>query len=249
MSSNTKTAFMKVFHTLLIVSSICFSSCRFFGGERISGNGHISSQQKSAGSFNSVRVSGGIKVHVSQETTQAVKIETDQNLMQYIDVYNDGNTLVIKEKSGYNLDPTKDIIAYVSAPLFKDIDVSGSCDIIGDNIISGSDELSMHVSGSGDIIMQVNCPKVNTEISGSGSVNLKGQVTDFNAEVSGAGDIRCYDLITDNTRLDLSGSSDAEVTANKQLKVDASGSSTVTYKGTANVSQQISGSGSVRKAG
>ena len=83
----------------------------------------------------------GHKVHVMQSSTNSVKIETDDNLMQYIDVYVEGNTLHIKSKTGYNLNPSKDIIAYVSAPAFKDISVSGSGDIIGDNAISGNDPL------------------------------------------------------------------------------------------------------------
>jgi hypothetical protein len=240
---------MRISHIFLALSLFAFSSCRYFGGERISGDGHIVSQQRNAGSFHSVDVSGGIKVHVRQDAASSVKVEADQNLMQYIDVYNDGSTLVIKEKDGFNLNPSKDIVVYVAAPVFKDIDVSGACDIIGDGPISGSEELSMHVSGSGDIIMQVALPKVSAEISGSGSVNLKGQATNFSASVSGSGDVKCFELVTDNTKLDLSGSSDAEITANKQLDIEASGSSNISYKGSASVNQSISGAGSVKKVG
>lgn len=230
-----------------VLFTVC--SCRYFGGERISGDGHVVTRQRSADGFNRVDVSGGIKVHVRQEATTSVKVEADQNLMEYIDVYNNGNTLVIKEREGYHLNPSKDIIVYVAAPVFKDIEVSGACDIIGDNTISGNEELRMHVSGAGDIIMQVALPKVSAEISGSGSIDLKGQATDFSAHVSGSGDVKCFDLVTDNTTLDLSGASEVEVTVNKQLDIDASGASNVQYKGNANVRQQISGAGSVKKAG
>ncbi len=242
-------SFMRISHLFLALSIVALSSCRYFGGERISGDGRVVTQQKTAGNFNSVDVSGGIKVHVRQDATSSVKVEADQNLMEYIDVYNDGNTLVIKEKDGFNLNPSKDIVVYVSAPVFKEIEVSGACDIIGENTISGNEDLNMRVSGSGDIIMEVALPKVSAKISGSGSINLKGQATDFTAHVSGSGDVKCFDLVTDNTKLDLSGSSDAEVTANKQLNIEASGSSSISYKGNASVSQSISGSGSVKKVG
>jgi len=218
-------------------------------GERISGNGHITSQQKNVGSFNSVDVSGQVVVHVRQDASSSVKIETDENLLQYLDVFTDGDRLVIRTKEGFNLDPSKDIIAYVSAPVFKDIDLSGQCDIVGDGPLSGNEPLSMHVSGQGDISLEVHLPKVSTEISGQGTVSLKGQVNDFNASVSGQGDVKCFDLITENTTLDISGGSDVEVTANKQLNIDASGSSSVNYKGNANVNQNISGAGSVKKVG
>jgi hypothetical protein len=139
------------------------------------------------------------------------------------------------------------VIVYVSAPLYKEIEVSGACDIIGDGPINNSGDLGLHVSGSGEINMQVMAPKVYAEVSGSGTIGLKGQATNFEAHVSGSGDIRCFDLVTDNTRLDISGASDVEVTANKQLNIEASGSSDVRYKGAANVSQSISGSGSVKR--
>ena len=239
---------MRIFATLLF-GLVALSSCRYFGGEPVYGNGHVVAQQRTADSFNSVDVSGAIKVHVRQEAAPSVKIETDENLIEYVDVYNEGNTLVIKARSGYNLHATKDIIVYVSAPVFKNIEVSGSCDIIGEGTISGNEELSMHVSGSGDIFMQVALPKVDAEVSGSGSINLKGQATDFSAHVSGSGDVRCFDLVPDITRLDLSGSSDVEITANKQLDIDASGASSISYKGNASVSQKISGAGSVKKVG
>jgi hypothetical protein len=240
---------MRISYTVLALGLFTLSSCRYFGGEHISGNGHVVTRQRNADSFNSVDVSGGIKVHVRQDPSSSVKVEADENLMEYIDVYNDGNTLVIKERQGYNLDPSKDIVVYVAAPVFREIEVSGACDIVGDNTISGNEALSMHVSGAGDIIMQVALPKVNAEISGSGSINLKGQATDFSAHVSGAGGVKCFDLITENTKLDLSGASEVEVTANRQLDIDASGASTVEYKGNANVSQNISGAGSVKKVG
>jgi hypothetical protein len=40
-----------------------------------------------------------------------------------------------------------------------------------------------------------------------------------------------------------------EITANKQLNIEVSGSSSVRYKGNASVSQNISGAGSVKKEG
>jgi hypothetical protein len=240
---------MRISNIILATVIISLSSCRYFGGERVYGDGHIVTQQRNTGSFEKVDVSGGIKVHVRQESSPSVKLELDQNLMEYIDVYTEGNTLVIKEKQGYNVQATKDIIVYVAAPVIKDIDVSGACDIIGDNMISGSQELNLHVSGSGDIIMEVTLPKLSAEISGSGSINIKGQATNFSAHVSGSGDVKCFDLMTDITELDLSGSSDAEVNANKQLNIEASGSSSITYKGNASVNQNISGSGSVKKVG
>lgn len=226
---------------------ILLSSCSMFGGKRVSGNGKIISQARQVSSFNSIAASGSLKVHIRQDASATVKIETDENLMEYVDVHTDGNTLIIKTKDGYNLDPSKDLIIYTSAPVYKSIDVSGSGDIVSEGIISGNEALSVEVSGSGNINMQVALPKITTSVSGSGDVLLKGTSKEFEGSISGSGSIKAFDLATDNTKLDLSGAADAEVNAAQTLNVQVSGSGGVKYKGAASVNQSISGSGSVKK--
>lgn len=232
------------FPLLLIV---LLSSCRFIGGERITGDGRIVTQQRSTGSFNSVEVSGALEVHVRQDAANSVKIETDANLMEYIEIFTDGNTLVIKPRKRANLDPSKDLIVYVTAPSFRDIDISGASKIVGEGMISGSEPLDLHMSGAGEMSMQVSVPSLNADISGASTLMLKGKANDFTAEASGASEIKCIDLVTEKTLLDLSGASDAEVTVNRQLDADASGASSVTYRGNASVNQKVSGAGSVKK--
>jgi biopolymer transport protein ExbD len=232
---------------LLLAVAAALSSCNLFGGKRVSGSGKITVQDRKVSSFNSIEASGSVKVHIRQDSSSSVRIETDENLMEYVDVYTTGSTLVIKEKDGFNLDPSKDLIVYTSAPVYESVDVSGSGDIISDNIISGGEPLEMGVSGSGMINVQVALPKVSVDVSGSGDVILKGTSKEFSGSISGSGSIKAFDLTTDVTLLRLSGAADAEVTANQKLDVSVSGSGDVKYKGSATVSQSISGSGSVKK--
>ena len=59
---------MRISNIILATVIISLSSCRYFGGERVYGDGHIVTQQRNTGSFEKVDVSGGIKVHVRQES-------------------------------------------------------------------------------------------------------------------------------------------------------------------------------------
>jgi len=108
-------------------------------GERIYGDGHITTKEQNVASFTGVDVGGAIEVHIKQDAAHSVKIEADENLMQYIEVYTSGSTLNIHPRNGVNLDPSREIIVYVSAPAFKSIEVSGASKVIGDNAISGSE--------------------------------------------------------------------------------------------------------------
>jgi hypothetical protein len=217
----------------------------------VRGNGNIKTEDRSVGSFKNVDVSGATNVYVSQgqDGQHSVKIEGDENLLQYIEISQEGDKIIVRDRPGYNLQPSDNMKIYVTSPVFNNIDVSGACDIIGQNKIVNPENLEFHLSGAGDIKMEVDAPGLRAEISGSGSIDLKGQTKDLELTMSGAGNANCYDLMAENTKVDISGVGSAEVFASVKLDAEVSGAGSVSYKGNAsNVSQHISGAGSVTKA-
>jgi len=240
---------MKKFVLLLLPVSMLFASCLYFGGKKVKGNGHIETDERSVSSFHSVEVRGAIDVYVSQGALQPVKIETDENLLKYVEVEQHGEKVVIKNRHGYNIRPTQKVKVFVTSPDYRSLQVSGACNIIGQTKISTSEALDLSVSGAGDIKMEVDAPKLSADISGSGTVDLKGQTKDFELGLSGAGKARCFEMLSENTEVDISGAGSADVYASVKLDAEVSGAGSVKYKGNAsNVNQQVSGAGSVKKA-
>lgn len=233
--------------TLLFVLLLSlFSACRLFGGKRVSGNGTIVTKDINAGSFENVEASGAVTVYLRQNATPSVKLETDENLLEFVEVRVDGNTLHIHTKKGYNLDPSKEVIVYAWAPVFKEAGVSGASKLLGQGTLTG-DKLSVTASGASEINLDVDIATLESDLSGASNLRLKGKSENFSVEASGASTISCMDLSADKAVLDLSGASNAKVTANKELKIDASGASDVEYRGNADVNQKSSGASSVRK--
>ncbi|MEP7279799.1 MAG: head GIN domain-containing protein [Bacteroidota bacterium] len=238
----------KLLLIMMVVASVA-PSCRFAFGKRIKGNGHITTQEQSVSAFKNVEVSGAIDLYVAQGDTKPVKIETDDNLQQYIEVRQEGDRVVIKFKEGTNPKPTDKIKVYVRSPLYNTIDVSGASNITGQTKIVNTENMVLQVSGAGDINMDINAPDIHAEVSGAGSVNLKGETKTFDLNLTGAAKAHCFELLSENTRVDISGAGDADVYASVKLDAQVSGAGSVRYKGGAsNVAQQVSGAGSVRKA-
>lgn len=205
-------------------------------------------EERSVSSFTKVEVHGAIDVYLSQGKLTPVRIETDENLISYIEVIEEGNSLTLTSRKGYNLDPSRGIKVYISSPSIKSIDVSGASNITGQTKMDISDKMVLMVSGSGEMNMEVDAPKIEASISGSGEVNLKGKTRDFELSLSGAGNASCYELLSENTSVDISGAGGAEVYASQELKADVSGAGKVSYKGNAkNINQQVSGAGTVKK--
>lgn len=239
---------MKQIFLFLIAGTMLASSCGFIGGKKVHGDGNWKTDERSVGSFDEVQVSGAIDVYVSQGAAQPVKIETDANLMEYVEVNVEGSRLVIKTRNGYNLDPTQEMKVYVTAPLYKSIQVSGACDVIGQNEISSSGKIDMGVSGAGEIKMEISSPEVTVDLTGAGAATLRGQTKKFDISLSGAGHIRCFDLKSETTEVDITGAGEAEVFASVAITGSISGAGSVHYKGGGSPSVNTTGAGSVHKA-
>ena len=216
--------------------------------DKVRGNGTIKVENRTAGTFTGVDVGGNIDLYVKQDSARSVRIEADENLMQYIEVKMEGEKLVIQSKDGYNLSGSKHIKVYVSSPVFRELEASGACDIFGENVLSTTDEIRIDISGASNAELELKAPKVSAEMTGASSLRLKGQTKDLHIEGTGASHAKCYELLSENADVDVTGASSAEVFASVKLNADASGASDVLYKGNAAVNQSASGAGSVKKS-
>jgi hypothetical protein len=239
---------MKKLLLILMVVVITAPSCRYMWNRGIRGDGNIKTEEHAVSSFKNVEVSGNIDLYISQGDNKPVKIETDQNLQQYIEVSQEGDKIVIKFRDGVNLHPSKKIKAYVTSPVYNTIDVSGASTINGEAKITNPEKMTLQVSGAGDINLDVNAPAISVDVSGAGDVKLKGETKTFDLDLTGAGKAHCYELLSENTKVDISGAGDADVYASVKLDAQVSGVGNINYKGGAtDVAQQVSGAGSVKK--
>ncbi len=230
----------------MLIASL--SSCQFVGGKRVRGSGNVISQERKFTGFTDVEVGSAIHLYVKQDSVFSVKVETDDNLQDYIDVRMNNGTLTIEQEDNSRLDATGKISVYVSAPLYRRLKASGASEIHGQNILAADEAISVEVSGASEAEMHLKAPSVSGEMTGASKLRLSGQTKDLRIDGTGASKAFCFDLLAENTNVDLSGASHAEVFASIKLDADASGASGILYKGNATVSQRTSGAASVKKS-
>src|SRR5690349_14210325 len=144
---------------------LLFSSCRQIFAKRIRGNGNITTQTRSAGEFNSIDVSGSIDIYVRQDSSSSIRVETDDNLQQYVETMRDGEVLRIKTEEGYNLKPSRQIKVYVSSSIFKRFEASGACNVFSEAKINNPSDVDVDLSGSCDITLEISAPKITADVS------------------------------------------------------------------------------------
>jgi hypothetical protein len=239
---------MRKLTLLLIAGSFLVVSCNFIGAKKVRGNGVLQAQQRNITDFKGVSVRGDMDVVLVPGSAFSVRVEADENLLPYIETERDGNMLVIAPRKGYNLRPETEMKIYVTAPIINDVEVVGSGNVVSQGIITANNKLTTDVSGSGDVKLEVDAPEVGAEITGSGNINLGGNTRKFTAEITGSGDLMSFNLLSETTDVEISGSGNAKVFASKQLGIEINGSGNVDYKGNpASINQNVAGSGNVNK--
>jgi hypothetical protein len=241
---NMKKLFLLSFFGLLI-----FCSCNYMDGKRVKGNGNVVTRDRNTtGKFHSVDVSGALNIYVKQDSGQAVRVEADENLQDLIEIHEENGTLYISPRDNFNLDPSNNAIKiFVTAPQYRNLEVTGASNIYGENRITSSETLGIHLTGASEAKLDVKAPRIDAEMTGASHISLSGETKDLDIEGSGASGVKCFDLKTENTRLDISGACSAEIFASVKLDVEASGASEVQYKGTPAVTQSVTGASNIRK--
>ena len=91
--------------------------------------------------------------------------------------------------------------------------------------------MDVSLSGSGDIVLNIESNKAKANVSGSGDITLKGRASNLLATVTGSGDFHGFDLDSVNTEVSVTGSGDAKVNCSGELKARVTGSGDIEYRG------------------
>ena len=231
---------------LFVSIAFIFISCVVVvGGESVSGSGTIIEQERNVSEFNRVHLKGSGKVFLSRGKMQLLKIKTDDNIMPLIETDVSGKKLTVSHGK-HHLRPTV-FEVFITVENLEGVAISGSGDVTGADRFA-AETFYTEISGSGDIVMEVETGRLESKISGSGDILLSGKAEDYTASISGSGKINAFDMQANNVSVKISGSGDCRVSASESLDAKISGSGDVYYKGRPKINTHISGSGSLNSS-
>lgn len=223
------------------------SNVHFGHWPNVSGSGSITRETRTVSGFTQIEVSGAGEVILTQGSDEGLVIETDNNLMPYIETTVENGRLKIYPKQ-VNLRPTKILRYEISLKQINSVSLSGSHKVHAEHL--KADNLNVSVSGSGRIVMpHLEANDLSIHISGSGNSQIAGKVIKQSISVSGSGDHNADSLDSQIAEIRISGSGSAIVWAREKLDVSVSGSGNIQYYGSPSVSQHVSGSGKVKHLG
>ena len=196
----------------------------------------INAEVRQLPKFSSIEVSGTISLYLSQgnETGVAISAEDEKNNSKIKTEVIEGVLKISVEGGIWNTFSlaNKQLKAYVSVVDISRLTISGAS-YVSINGVLKSNLLQVNISGASEVKGNVNLQNFDLDMSGASVVRLAGSVSEGTIDASGASKINSYDLSFRKLKVNASGASQIRITAKEELAADASGGSTIYYKGDA----------------
>lgn len=196
---------------------------------RVDGSKKVKRQVK-VKPFSKIEMRGSVDVVFRQASGKpVVAVEGSSAWQESVDVYSDGKTLVLTQKTttGWHTSGDEGVKVYVSAPDLTSVTLNGSGDFDIDGTLT-TGRLEVNVRGSGDVDMKnVVCSDASVKVYGSGDVDITKLVARRTADIGvyGSGDVEVGFAKSGFVTCGVYGSGDVELKGSvRELKKQVKGS-------------------------
>ena len=210
--------------TLAIIIIIIFFIKNNLTKNNIQGSGNIISKSRELNNFTSIILLGSIDVNIKTSESNNCVVVADDNLIPYIKTEVVNNKLNISLNESYSSEDK--LVVNINTPNYDEVSLSGSGNI---NILDfKNNNLSLNISGSGNI-------------------TGNGEVETLVVKINGSGNLMSKEIKSKSATITINGSGDGEVFASDSISAKINGSGNIKYFGNPeNVDSIINGSGNIK---
>ncbi|WP_407401891.1 DUF4252 domain-containing protein [Chryseobacterium sp.] len=221
---------------------------------------YLNGETRNVGEFSALHVSTGVKVVYKQESKTSVKVIADADKLGNIITKVENGTLKIYiDNKGKNNLRFKNLSINVSAPHLKnvkalsgaqltivdelsmdnfDLETSSGGSVVGKLKIR--DALIINASSGSNVKANISSQRISVKNSSGANVELKGSANEGFFDVSSGASLDGVDFRTNNTIIESTSGSSANVNVKDKMKVKASSGGSVRYKGNPEIESNIS---------
>lgn len=202
-----------------------------------------STEDFTVAAFNKLEMGDAFTINVKKAAQYSVKASGELNDLNDLSVRTntDGELRISYRNSWRKRHPMQ---IDITMPDLAEVDFSGAsvAQIEGFESLG---ILEIELSGASRASFYGSANRLEAELSGASELTLSGSGQMLEVESNGASRLNAYDFPCKTGNLELSGASSNRVNLSQTLWVQASGASTVRWKGNAVVTQKLTGGSSV----
>ena len=196
----------------------------------VRGSGDLVTEEYDFEDFTKVDISNTFRADIRQSDTFSVSVEVDDNVLELIEVTQDGDTLRLRLESGTGVSNAT-IEATITMPEIVALNVSGASRAT----VTGFENLGafdVQVSGASEAEGVLDVTRLNLHVSGASKASFEGGGVEADLRVSGASSVDLENFLLEIASVNISGASNATVHVSDELgPVDVSGASRLRYLG------------------
>jgi hypothetical protein len=234
---------------LSIVLLISLQGCRdgVIDRETIRGSGSISEETHTFTGITGVQLStiGELDIHLGDK--EELRIEADDNLLQYIETKMDGGYLTIGSRRGVRLRPSQGVRYTLTVKELEFIGLSSTGNVHAPTL--SADRFEIRVTSTGDLSVDgIEAKSLDVRISSTGDVRIgEGVVDEQEIHISSTGDYDGESVRSAKVTVGLSSTGSARLWAEQSLDATVRSTGSVYYKGNPEVSDSHSSTGRVKR--
>jgi len=234
--------------TLTILSAALFLFSCDIHDDHIVPSSNITTTQATFSDYNGIDASTAFTVYINfSNDEESIEIEANDNLHQHIEVKKQNGILFIGIEDNVHVRGNATLNAYITTKDLSSFSASGASRIIVEDLVE-TNNAQIYLSGASKFIGQFNVDQLYSDLSGASILDIDGFSNDFELDASGASVFRNYVFSTKKMKADLSGASNAYLTVEEEIDIEASGASSLMFKGNAIITHQdLSGASTVKK--
>lgn len=242
----------------VLVSSNLFSSSQFItdsvnaftetiskyfstSSDSIQGSGKLISQEKVIENITNIHIKGIGTLNISQGDRESLVITTDDNIMPYIHVVKNNNTLSLSIDAEHPINTTKLEYKLIVKNLAA-VRALGST-ITQLHTISAN-TLQLDVKGSSTLSGSITVETLELDAAGSTKVTLTGKAKEQKIDIKGSSRFNGNTLTGANAYISSKGASNIELNISDKISGSMAGAGTLSYSGNPTVT--VSQSGAVK---
>lgn len=206
------------------------------GKTEVTGSGNVITRDVNVNSFSKLNVSGVFNVVLAQGNSEAVKVEAEDNLQDLVLVNQSDNGLTVSMKKDVNIKKSKKMTVYITFRQLKTIELK----TVGNVTTTGSltfDDLQMRNQSVGNVELKLSAHSLKLDNHSVGNLEIEGKADNAVISNKSVGNLDAGSFVVQTIDIDNNGIGNAEVNAEKNLKMKSSGIGKVRNKGNGTVTK------------
>jgi len=214
---------------------------------KVQGSGTLAVRTYEVSSFTRLHLSvrGTVRFVVGEE--EKVEVETDDNLLDYLQVVNSGRTLYVTGENKLRAPAFTALRVTVWLRQLKALNIATEGDMDCPDPLRLDAPLDLKIRANGNVGLWVEAPALTVDIASNGNVTLRGAAGEVQMKVSSNGDLAARELRAQHLRLRNSSNGNVEVWAEQSIELQHRANGYLHYGGPARLTDvQQHGTGPVK---